>query len=179
MKRILLLFSLLALSACSGNQSKLASFICELDPGEGNNWSKTLDDRQKDLDKAESLAAFHNEWVPWVFDKKTGQLYEYSTFEEAFIPLFKSENTVTTNSVEWDKYESLLSANGKKVKIKTLGMSKKALLGETILNKNTQVYNIEEQTREMYIDGKKQDDVKCIPIPVDGIDVNWLKVEAD
>ena len=62
-------------------------------PGEGDAFEKVnLQDRQKELNKYESLEAYHKERSPWVFDKKTGDLYEYDDFEEAFVKLRDRED---------------------------------------------------------------------------------------
>ena len=89
MRRLaLLIASSLVLTGCGGTSERLASFTCDQIPEEGDKFEKiTLEDSQKALDESESLSAYHKEALPWVYDKETGDLYEYDDFEESFVPI--------------------------------------------------------------------------------------------
>ena len=70
MRRIALLIALLSFSLVVAAQAKDWPRLFAIIPGEGDKFKTiTLEDRQKEIDKYESLAAYHKEELPWVYDK--------------------------------------------------------------------------------------------------------------
>ena len=179
MRRLALLFaSSLILTGCGGTSERLASFICEQIPEEGDRFEKiTLEDRQKTLDKFESLAAYHKEELPWAYDKETGDLYEYDDFEEAFVPIkdFDYSSPGDPYNKNWDEYSAKLSKDGKKLKIKSVNMSKNILLGESVVDVDYELFDIETKTNVLNPGEEDEVTAKCIDVPTTGIDVQWAE----
>ena len=180
LRRLLLLVSLLVLGACSGGKAeRLISFQCENLAVEKEEWRFTLEDISKKLDEAESLAAFHSKEQPWVFDKETGDLYEYDDFEESFVPIKDLDTSTDDGSYNkfWDEYSGKLSKDGTKLKIRTLSKAKNALL-EIVSDEDVQIYNIEANTTIYDVGGEYEREAKCALIPTKGIDVQWVEEKS-
>ena len=180
LRRLLLLASLLVLGACSGGKAeRLISFQCENLAEEKEEWRYTLEDISKKLDEAESLEAFHSKEEPWVFDKETGDLYEYDEFEESFVPI-KDLDTSSGSGYDkyWTEYSSKLSKDGKKFKIKMIDKTSNILLGERVEGEYFETYDIEENTVDYLYDGTDKGTEKCMLIPTTGIDVQWLEKKS-
>ena len=178
MRRIaLLIASSLVLAGCSSGE-RLAAFICENIPNEEQTWeATTLDDLQGKLDKAESLAAFHKEELPWTFDRETGDLYEYDEFEESFVPIKDFDTSFDSDPYNryWTEYSSSFSKDGKKLKIKSTNMVKNVLLGERVEDVDIEIFDI-DKTTVLFNPGKEDEKTaKCIDVPTTGIDVQWAE----
>ena len=177
MRRLVLLFaSALVLTGCGGSSERLASFICENIPNEDQTWeADTLDDYQKKLDSAESLAEFHKEELPWVYERETGDLYEYDDFEDAFVPLTDFDISGDDGYFQrWQEYSSKLSKDGKKLRLKITEKSK-SLLGERIEYVTLEIYDIETNTVVQKPDEGDERTAKCMDVPTAGIDVQWAE----
>ena len=160
------------------HKRKTGSFVCEQIPGEGDKFKTiTLEDRQKEIDKYESLAAYHKEELPWVYDKETGDLYEYDDFEEAFVPVkdfdYSSESDPYNKS--WDEYSAKFSKDGKKLKIKTVSKSKNILLGESVEGEYFEIFDTETMITVQNSGESFEVTAKCIDVPTAGIDVQWAE----
>ena len=178
MRRLaLLIASALVLTGCGGSSERMGAFICESIPDEGQTFKKvTLDDYQKLLDDSESLAAFHKKEMPWIYDRETGDLYEYDDFEEALVPI-KDVDTSYGDSYSryWTEFSSSYSKDGKKLKIKMVDKSKNILLGERIEDETIEVFDIETNT-VLYEPGEKDEKtLKCMDVPTAGLDIQWAE----
>ncbi len=167
MRRLAWLFaSAIALVGCStGNKGGTAAFICEAIPGEGDTFKRvTLDDYKRKLDSSESLAAFHNEEFVWVYDRETGDLYEYDYFEDALVPLKDMDGMKSTGS---------LSNDGKMLKIKTVENARNGFPGERVEDEVLEIFDIDSSTI-VYEPGEKDEmTTKCMEVPTAGIDIQW------
>ena len=136
---------------------------------------KVLDKHQKMLEKPESLVSFYKEEYPWLYDRETGDLYEYDDFEEALIPIRDLDYSSDDDPYNrfWVEYSSTLSKDGKKLKIRMLDKVNNVLLGERIEGETIEIYDIESNTA-VYNPGKEDEKaVNCIEVPTAGIDVQW------
>ena len=179
MRRLaLLIASALVLTGCGGPSERMAAFICENIPNEEQTWEAvTLDDLKDKLEKAESLAAFHKEQLPWTYDRETGDLYEYDDFEESFVPVKDYDYSFDSDPYNkyWDEYSANLSKDGKKLKIKTVSKVKNVLLGERVEDESIEIFDIDAKT-VLYEPGEEDEKTaKCIDIPTTGIDVQWAE----
>ena len=174
MRRLALLFaSLLALGACSKGE-RLVSFQCSPKPGP-EAYEEWLELNTKEFEEAESLEAFHREIMPWVFDKETGDLYDFDSFREAFVPVKNADRSSAsdTYSRSWEEYSGRLSKSGKILKIRTVGKTKNALIGEKMDYDFIHNYDIESNTIVHESDAEDAVPIKCMLIPTTGIDVQW------
>ena len=180
LRRLLLLVSLLVLGACSGGKAeRLISFQCENLAVEKEEWRFTLEDISKKLDEAESLAAFHSKEQPWVFDKETGDLYEYDDFEESFVPIKDLDTSWGSEyNKYWTEYSGRLSKDGSKLKIRMVNMTSNALLGERVEDEDFETYDIEANTVLTEYSNQDKNTEKCMLIPTTGIDVQWLEEKS-
>ena len=171
---VLIAASLLLLTSCSGGR-QLKSFVCEDVPNAKKSYSKTLKDRQKELDDAESLAKYHDELMPWVFDNKNGDLYQYDSFEEAFVPIrdYPHSRDASSYTKSWTEYSSKLSDDGSKLKIRLHHKSHHALYGERSEGEEIQVYDLHSKMRTFDKGGKNEQTERCMDVPVSGIAVKW------
>lgn len=129
------------------------------------------------LEAAESLAAFHSEELPWVYDKKTGDLYGYDEFEEAFVPLVRDEDGSSSTYKLWTEYAGNLSKNGEILKIKNVGKAKNGIMPEVVLYETLESYEIKSQKLKWKTteDGViSNGEMACTNIPVDGIEVKLI-----
>ena len=182
----LLLFPIIAvvLSACTSSTPKrLISYNCEYLNPRREEWRITLDELKQKLQEAESLVAYHLDQKPWVFDRDTGDLYEYDRFEESFVPIKDLYTTGDESSRfrGWTEYKSSLSKNGTMLSITSVDKSfyQMPFESEKILHKTTEVYDIENNTAIFDFGEKTETEKnKCILIPTEGLDVQWLKTEG-
>lgn len=175
-KNLILVLPIILLTACTSgsDSSRLASFLCEDLTSKDASHRQSISMIKDKLDKAKSLAEFHMEKMPWVYDKKTGDLYGYDEFEEAFVPLYKDEDKTSSSFYIWTEFEGKFSKDGKNWKIKTTGKSKNGLLPEVILYEQIGSYDIEASKMKTKLteNGVVTNwDTACVSIPVDGIDV--------
>ena len=180
LRRLLLLASLLVLGACSGGKAeRLISFQCEYLAAEKEEWKNRLEAISKKLDEAESLAAFHSKEQPWVFDKETGDLYEYDDFEESFVPIKDLDTSWGSEyNKYWTEYSSRLSKDGSKLKIRMVNKTSNALLGERVEDEDFETYDIEENTVFVEFGNGDKSTEKCMLIRTTGIDVQWLEEKS-
>ena len=180
LRRLLLLASLLALGACSGGKAeRLISFQCENLAAEKEEWKNRLEAISKKLDEAESLAAFHSKEQPWVFDKETGDLYEYDDFEESFVPIKDLDTSFESDyNKYWTEYSGRLSKDGSKLKIRMVNKISNALLGERVEDEDFETYDIEANTVLTEYSNQDKNIEKCMLIPTTGIDVQWLEEKS-
>ena len=133
----------------------------------------------KKLDEAESPEAFHSKEQPYVFDKETGDLYEYDDFEESFVPIKDLDTSFGGEyNKYWTEYSSKLSMDGKKLKIRLVNKTSNALLGERVEDEEFETYDIEKKTVLRECEGQESVTDKCMLIPTTGIDVQWLEEES-
>ena len=159
----------------------MAAFLCENIPNEDQTWkATTIDDLQEKLDKAESLAAFHKEELPWTYDRETGDLYEYDDFEDALVPIKDLVTSFESDQYNryWTEYSSSLSKDGKKLKIRSIDKVKNVLLGERIEDETIEIFDIENST-VVYEPGEEDEKTsKCIDIPTAGLDIQWAEKKS-
>ena len=173
----------LVLAGCGGSNDRMAAFICENIPPEGEIWEDgeelTLDGLKAKLKDSESLSAFHKEALPWIYDRETGDLYEYDDFEESFVPIKELDYAPDGQNKYryWTEFSGILSRNGTKLKIKMTEKSWYPRRGESVKDVNYEVFDIE---RNNVVFNPGEDDertAKCIDVPTTGIDVHWAETK--
>ena len=168
---VLLLASAHVLIGCgAAKEERMAAFICENIPS-----STTLDDLQDKLDNEASLAAFYKEEYPWVYDRETGDLYEYEDFEDALVPIKDLDMSGDGDYIQrWHEYSSKLSKDSKKLRLKIAERSKIILLSERIGYEYIEIYDIEAGAVVSVPGEKDEMTSKCMDVPTAGIDVSGL-----
>ena len=114
-----------------------------------------------------------------MFDKETGDLYEYDDFEESFVPIKDLDTSFESDyNKYWTEYSGRLSKDGSKLKIRMVNKISNALLGERVEDEDFETYDIEANTVLTEYSNQDKNTEKCMLIPTTGIDVQWLEEKS-
>ena len=165
---------ILFLASCGEAEKKirrisLRSFICEHhSPGEQVSL-KSINALKKDFDDAESLAAYHKRWSPWVFDKDSGDLYTFDESKNSFA-LVPSNGSIESTNLYGTRLLSLsgkLIDNNTKLEITTVRRDQYDIDWDSegyVLEEHKTIFDLEDKTIYREADEKTY---RCIFVPID------------
>ena len=165
MKRLLLLLPLALLTACTSSR-ELISSACFY-PDEGETSEKLLNTFKGDWGKG------FDEYVPWNFDKKTGEHYEYKAFDNSF----SYAESTTPNPDEIFGYETTLDDNifkARQTNYEVNAFGKRILSQQSTyeLDMNTMTETWSVSYPEDYGEPTVSENCIFIPLP-EGVKINW------
>ena len=165
MKRLLLLLPLALLTACTSSR-ELISYACFY-PDEGETSEKLLNTFKGDWGKG------FDEYVPWNFDKKTGEHYEYKAFDNSF----SYAESTTPNPDEIFGYETTLDDNifkARQTNYEVNAFGKRILSQQSTyeLDMNTMTETWSVSYPEDYGEPTVSENCIFIPLP-EGVKINW------
>ena len=165
MKRLLLLLPLALVTACS-NSRELISYAC-IYPDEGHTSEKVLNTFQEDWSKG------FDEYVPWTFEKKTGDNYLYKAFDNSF----SYAESTTPNQDEVFEYETTLDGNTFKARqtnyeVNTFGKRSLSQQSTFEFDMDTMTETWSVSYPKDYRDPEVNGNCIFIPLP-EGVKINW------
>lgn len=165
MRRLLLLLPLALFTACS-NSRELISYTC-IFPDEGQTSEQILNAFKEDWGKG------FDEYVPWTFDRKTGENYVYKDFDNSF----SYAESTTPNPDQIFEYETTLKNNIFKARqtnydINTFGKRELSQQSTWELNMDTMTETWTVSYPKDFGDPEINENCLFIPLPED-VKINW------